>query len=98
MPLIEGPMMVCPASPFDAATRQARRHVAAEGVVYDDRRYRIDDGGRHHVVPRRLIAVEELRQRDRHGHVFLRGQQQELIQILVPCQQQRVGADGDQRR
>src|SRR5580704_19394818 len=48
------------ALPLHATHGQARRHVASEPVIQDDRRQRVDDRGRHHVVPWRFIAVEEL--------------------------------------
>src|SRR5262245_52021255 len=85
-------------SALDPTHGEARGHAAAEHVVDRDRRNRVHDRGRHHVVPRRLVAVEELRQGHRYAHAVLRGQQQELIEVLVPGQQQGVGADRDQRR
>ena len=85
-------------STFDAAHGQAGGHPAAEQVIDHHRRDRVDDRRRHHVVPRRLVAVEELRQRHRHRHAAFVRQQQELVEILVPGEQQRVGADRDQRR
>ena len=50
------------------AHRQPGGHIPAERVIHDDRRQRIHDRRRHHVIPRRLVAVEELRQRHRHRH------------------------------
>src|SRR5271170_6430382 len=46
-------------SAFDAAHGQTGGHAAAEHVVDHDRRDRVDDRGRHHVVPWRLVAVEK---------------------------------------
>src|SRR5690348_3005886 len=48
--------------PFHPAHGQAAAHVLAEGVVDDHRGEGVDDRGRHHQVPRRLVAVEELSQ------------------------------------
>src|SRR5262245_21369901 len=47
-------------SALDAAHGQAGGHAAAEGVIGRDRRQGVDDRGRHHVVPRCHVAIEEL--------------------------------------
>ncbi len=53
---------------LDATHGQARHHVTAQRVINRDGRYRIHQSDRHHVIPRRLIAVEELVDADRHRH------------------------------
>ncbi len=54
---------------------QSRHHESAEPEVDDDRRQRIHDGDRHHIVPWRFVAVEELVECHRHGHVARRREQ-----------------------
>src|SRR5919201_2723514 len=78
------PLARTDSSALDPAHLQAGGHATAEGVIDRDRRQRVADRRGHHVVPWRLIAAEELRERHGHGHAGLRRQEQELVQILVP--------------
>ena len=82
---------------MEITAKQAAGHLAADGVVNDQRWNGIEDGGGHQQIPGRLIARQELAQCDRHSYDGAAGQQQERVQVFVPGQQQRIGADGDQR-
>src|SRR5712692_1353954 len=74
---------------LDGTPRQARCHVAAKRIEDHNRRQRIDDCCGHHVVPGRLVAVEELGYRHSHRHVAGRREQHVLVEVLVPGEQQR---------
>ena len=74
-------------STLDAAHRQAGGHAAAEHVIGRDRRHSVDDRGRHHIVPRRHVTVEERSERHGDGHAPIIRQQQELVKVFVPRQQ-----------
>ena len=59
-------------SALDTTCRQARRHVTPQSVKGRNRRQRINDRDRHHVVPRRVIVIEELLQRHGDGRMPFR--------------------------
>src|SRR6478672_2906420 len=77
---------------------QPAHHVALEDVVDRGRRQGVDQAGRHQQLPRRIVGREEAAEGDAEGRALVVGEKQERVQILVPGEQQRVGADGDQRR
>src|SRR5690242_21859486 len=51
------------------AHSEAGAHVTAERVIDDNGRDRVEYCRCHHQVPRRLVAVQELPERDGHGHL-----------------------------
>jgi hypothetical protein len=59
---------------LDRAHRQPGRDIAAQRVEHRDRRQRIDDRQRHHVIPRCLVGIEELLDRHSDRPVPRRGQ------------------------
>src|SRR4029077_18251571 len=85
------------ASTLHAAHGEARRHATAERIVGGYRWQSIYDRSGHHVVPGRLVAVCELGERDGNRHAALVRQQQELVQIFVPCKEECIRADRDER-
>ena len=81
----------------DAAKRQPGQHPTTQREEDRHGRQGVEDCGGHHVVPGRLIGVEELRDRHRHCHFAFRGEQNVLVDVLVPGEQQRKRADRRQR-
>src|SRR6218665_1635854 len=86
--------MGCPSidSALDGAGREAADHVALEGVVDRRRRQGIDQARGHQQLPWRIVGRQEVAQRHGQCHALVVGQQQEGIEVLLPCQQQRMGA------
>src|SRR5882762_7196114 len=80
------------------AGREAAYHVTLERVVDRRRRQRIDHADRHQQLPRRIVRRQKIAQCNAERDLPVVRQQQKRIQILVPSQQQRIGADRDQRR
>src|SRR5688572_2638114 len=77
---------------------EAGNHVPPERVIDRRRRQRIDQPRRHQQFPRRIIRGDEMAERDCERNGLLVRKQEVGIEVLVPRQEQGVGADGDQRR
>jgi hypothetical protein len=73
-------------------------HVAPDGVVEGGRWQRVDDRGRHQERPGGIVGVEEVAHGNRDGRLALVVEQQEGVEVLVPGEEQSVGADRDHRR
>src|ERR1019366_142757 len=85
-------------SALHGAGREARDHVALERVVDRRRRQRIEKTGRHEQLPWRIIRGKKAAEGDAERRAPVVGEEQECKEIFVPGEQQRIGADGDQRR
>ena len=59
-------------SASELGMHSVKRHEPAQRKVNRDRRQGINQSDRHHIVPWRLVAVEELIDSRRHGHIARR--------------------------
>src|SRR5438046_1819953 len=83
---------------LDRASREAADHVALERVVDRRRRQRVDQTRRHQQLPRRIVGREKAAEGHAQRRALVVGEKKERVQVLVPRQQQRVGAHSDERR
>src|SRR5437870_3603324 len=84
-------------STFHSPSRKPADHIALERIVDRRRRRSVNETRRHQQLPWRIVGSEKVAQGDGQGDLLVVRQQQERIQVLVPREQQGVGANGDQR-
>src|SRR5215471_12898805 len=85
-------------SAFHRAGGQSADHVALERIVDRSGWQRVDEPGSHQKLPRRIVRRKKVSEGNGKRDVPVVRQQKERVQVFVPGEQQRVGADCDQRR
>src|SRR5262245_37613584 len=73
-----------PGSALDTTHGQAAGHFSSKCIVDHHRRDGVENCRCHQVVPRCLVAVEELAKADWHRQLALRREQQERVKVFIP--------------